>query len=168
LRQRSKNPWKRSDLMIAILDFGSQYNQLIARRVRECRVYCEILPHDIDLDELMAKKPEGIILSGGPASIFDRGVPKSREGLFDLDLPVLGICYGMQLMAHQLGGTVKPSPLREYGRADLFLTAKGKKSLLFGGLDEKQRIWMSHGDQVAKLPSGFEVTGTTVRRSYIH
>ncbi len=147
--------------MIAIIDFGSQYNQLIARRVRECHVYCEILPHDIDLDELKAKNPRGIILSGGPASIFDEGVPQSREGLFDLGLPVLGICYGMQLMGHQLGGTVKASPLREYGRADLTLTEKGKGSLLFAGLEEHQRIWMSHGDQITELPPGFYVTGTT-------
>jgi GMP synthase (glutamine-hydrolysing) len=148
-------------MMIAILDFGSQYNQLIARRVRECHVYCEILPHDIEIRDLLAKKPRGIILSGGPASIFDEGVPKSREGLFDLGLPVLGICYGMQLMAHQLGGTVKPSPLREYGRADLRLTAKGSESLLFSGLEELQRIWMSHGDQIIELPAGFAVTGVT-------
>lgn len=147
--------------MIAILDFGSQYNQLIARRVRECHVYCEILAHDIDLDELQAKKPRGIILSGGPASIFDEGVPQSREGLFDLGLPVLGICYGMQLMGHQLGGTVKASPRREYGRAGLTLTEKGKGSRLFAGLEEHQRIWMSHGDQITALPPGFHVTGTT-------
>jgi len=148
-------------MMIAILDFGSQYNQLIARRVRECRVYCEILPHDIDLEELMAKKPRGIILSGGPASIFDEGVPRSREGLFDQGVPVLGICYGMQLMAHQLKGTVTSSPLREYGRADLTLTERGKSSPLFAGIGENQRIWMSHGDQITRLPPGFEITGVT-------
>ncbi|MBP9020145.1 MAG: glutamine-hydrolyzing GMP synthase [Syntrophobacterales bacterium] len=147
--------------MIAILDFGSQYNQLIARRVRESRVYCEILPHDIPLDELAAKKPRGIILSGGPASIFDEGVPKSRPALFDLGLPVLGICYGMQLIVHQLGGTVEPSSAREYGRADLFLTPKGKESPPFAGLADRQRIWMSHGDRVTKLPPGFEVIGST-------
>jgi len=147
--------------MIAILDFGSQYNQLIARRVRECRVYCEILPHDIDIQDLLAKKPRGIILSGGPASIFDEGVPRSREGIFDAGLPVLGICYGMQLMAHQLKGTVTASPLREYGRADLTLTEGGKRSPLFAGLGEQQRIWMSHGDQITRLPPGFEITGST-------
>jgi len=147
--------------MIAILDFGSQYNQLIARRVRECGVYCEILPHDIALDDLLSKKTRGIILSGGPASIFDEGVPRSREGLFDLGLPVLGICYGMQLMAHQLKGTVTASPLREYGRADLTLTESGKHSSLFAGLGEHQRIWMSHGDRITSLPPDFEITGTT-------
>jgi len=147
--------------MIAILDFGSQYNQLIARRVRECHVYCEILDHDIDLHDLMAKRPRGIILSGGPASIFDKGVPRSREGLFDLGLPVLGICYGMQLMAHQLGGTVRSSSLREYGRVDLTLTEQGCASPFFAGLEKKQRIWMSHGDQITALPPGFHVTGQT-------
>jgi len=148
-------------MMIAVLDFGSQYNQLIARRVRECRVYCEILRHDITLKELRAKNPSGIILSGGPASIFDRGVPKSRAGIFELGIPVLGICYGMQLLAHQLGGNVRPSSMREYGRADLTLTAKGKTSRLFADLGGHQRIWMSHGDQIAALPPGFQVTGTT-------
>ncbi|HNQ01805.1 MAG TPA: glutamine-hydrolyzing GMP synthase, partial [Syntrophales bacterium] len=147
--------------MIAILDFGSQYNQLIARRVRECRVYCEILPHDISPETLRAKPVEGIILSGGPASIFDRGVPTCDAGIFEMDVPVLGICYGVQLMAHTLGGTVTASPLREYGPAELELNDRGKRSLLFAGLEGRQRIWMSHGDRVTKLPKGFSVTGTT-------
>jgi GMP synthase (glutamine-hydrolysing) len=147
--------------MIAILDFGSQYNQLIARRVRECRVYCEILNHDVSPAELKARKVEGIILSGGPASIFDKGVPKCNEGIFTLGVPVLGICYGAQLMAHALGGTVTASALREYGPADLRLNNRGKHSLLFAGLEEKQRIWMSHGDRVTKLPQGFSIAGTT-------
>ncbi len=147
--------------MIAILDFGSQYNQLIARRVRECRVYCEILNHDVSPAELKARKVEGIILSGGPASIFDKGVPKCNEGIFTLGVPVLGICYGAQLMAHALGGTVTASALREYGPADLRLNNRGKHSLLFAGLEEKQRIWMSHGDRVTKLPRGFSIAGTT-------
>ncbi|MFA7465025.1 MAG: gamma-glutamyl-gamma-aminobutyrate hydrolase family protein, partial [Syntrophales bacterium] len=105
--------------MIAILDYGSQYNQLIARRVRECRVYCEILPHDISPAELAGKGVKGIILSGGPASIFDRGVPKAHAGIFKMEVPILGICYGMQLMAHALGGRVTASEFREYGRAEL-------------------------------------------------
>ena len=117
--------------MIAILDFGSQYNQLIARRVRECRVFCEILPHDISPSALMKKNPQGIILSGGPASIFDKGVPVCDPGLFKMGIPVLGICYGMQLMAHQLGGKVTSSPLREYGKARL---RSRKESALFKGL----------------------------------
>jgi GMP synthase (glutamine-hydrolysing) len=147
--------------MIAILDFGSQYNQLIARRVRECRVYCEILPHDISASGLRAMKPKGIILSGGPASIYDPGVPHCEPGIFEIGVPVLGICYGMQLMGHQLGGEVVSSPLREYGRAELALTERGKASFLFEGLDEKQVIWMSHGDQITKLPPGFEIIGST-------
>ncbi len=148
--------------MIAILDFGSQYNQLIARRVRECRVYCEILPHDVSPAVLKAKQVEGIILSGGPASIFDRGVPMSREGMFDLGVPVLGICYGVQLMAHKLGGKVTASPLREYGPAELVLNEAGKASLLFAGLEGRQRIWMSHGDRITKLPKGFRIAAATV------
>jgi GMP synthase (glutamine-hydrolysing) len=148
--------------MIAILDFGSQYNQLIARRVRECRVYCEILPHDVSPETLKAKQVEGIILSGGPASIFDKGVPVSREGIFDLGVPVLGICYGVQLMAHRLGGKVTASPMREYGPAELVLNRTGGKSLLFAGLEPRQRIWMSHGDRITKLPKGFRIAGTTV------
>lgn len=145
--------------MIAILDFGSQYNQLIARRVRECRVYCEILPHDISPSELKEKRPQGIILSGGPASIFDKGVPICDKGLFKLGVPVLGICYGMQLMAHQLGGKVTKSPLREYGKA--MLDIKAPRSLLFQGLKARQQIWMSHGDYVTRIPRGFKISGLT-------
>jgi GMP synthase (glutamine-hydrolysing) len=145
--------------MIAILDFGSQYNQLIARRVRECRVYCEILPHDISPSELKSKNPRGIILSGGPSSIFDQGVPVCDPGLFKMGLPVLGICYGMQLMAHQLGGKVKQSPLREYGKA--MLDMRIPDSLLFKGLKAKQQIWMSHGDHITRIPTGFKVSGST-------
>jgi len=148
--------------MIAILDFGSQYNQLIARRVRECRVYCEILNHDITAADLQARKVEGIILSGGPASIFAEGVPTCDPGIFELGVPVLGICYGVQLMAHTLGGKVTASPLREYGPAELELNDRGKRSLLFAGLEGRQRIWMSHGDRVTRLPKGFSVAGTTV------
>lgn len=149
--------------MIAILDFGSQYNQLIARRVRECRVYCEILPHTISPSELKAKSPKGIILSGGPASIFDKGVPVSDKGLFKLGLPVLGICYGMQLMAHQLGGKVTKSNLREYGKA--MLDIRDPDSLLFKGLKARQQIWMSHGDHITRTPKGFKISGSTANCS---
>jgi len=145
--------------MIAILDFGSQYNQLIARRVRECRVYCEILPHTISPSELKAKNPKGIILSGGPASIFDEGVPVCDKGLFKLGIPVLGICYGMQLMAHQLGGKVTKSNLREYGKA--MLDINSPDSLLFKGLKARQQIWMSHGDHITRIPKGFRISGST-------
>ncbi len=149
--------------MIAILDFGSQYNQLIARRVRECRVYCEILPHTISPSELKAKGPKGIILSGGPASIFDKGVPVCDKALFQLGVPVLGICYGMQLMAHQLGGKVTKSNLREYGRAmlDINRGPGAPDSLLFKGLKARQQIWMSHGDHITRIPKGFRISGST-------
>ena len=131
----SRIPEGRIPHTIAILDFGSQYNQLIARRVRECRVYFEILDHDIKPSALKARKVKGVILSGGPASIFDRGVPKCDPGIFELGVPVLGICYGVQLMAHTLGGKVTPSPMREYGPAKLELNERGKRSLLFAGLE---------------------------------
>ena len=147
--------------MIAILDFGSQYNQLIARRVRECRVFCEILPHDISIQKLKEKKPRAIILSGGPASIFDPGVPLCDKKIFSLGVPVLGICYGMQLMAHQMGGKVEASSVREYGKADLTILPEGKKAPLFAGLKGKQQIWMSHGDRITKLPAGFHEIGIT-------
>lgn len=147
--------------MIAVLDFGSQYNQLIARRVRECRVYCEILPHDISAKDLLQKDPQAVILSGGPSSIFDPGVPMCDKEIFELGLPVLGICYGMQLMAHLLGGKVVSSPIREYGKAELSILPEGRKSLLFSGLTGNQRIWMSHGDAISELPPGFKAIGST-------
>ena len=144
--------------MIAILDFGSQYNQLIARRVRECRVYCEILNHDIAPGELESRKVEGIILSGGPSSIFDKGVPKCDPGIFELGVPVLGICYGVQLMAHLLGGKVVPSSRREYGLARLDVR---DRSGLLKGIKDKGQVWMSHGDRVEKVPPRFTITGRT-------
>src|SRR5512136_1262061 len=125
--------------MIAILDFGSQYNQLIARRVRECRVYCEILDHDITPARLKARKVQGIILSGGPASIFDKGVPKCDAGIFELGVPVLGICYGVRLMQCPMCGKVTASRLRKYGPAALHLNDTGKPSLLCAGLEGRQR-----------------------------
>lgn len=137
---------------IAILDFGSQYTQLIARRVREHKVYSEILPHDIDASELMIRQPKGIILSGGPASVMFDKSPRCDEGIFSLGIPVLGICYGMQLMATSLGGTVKKAKQREYGYAKL---RPVKKSPLLQGVKNNTQIWMSHGDEVAKLPPGF-------------
>jgi len=105
--------------MIIIIDFGSQYNQLIARRVRECHIYCQILSPDTDIDYVRSLKPEGIILSGGPASIYEKQSPKIDKAIFDLGIPVLGICYGMQFMIHSLGGTVKKAKKREYGFAEL-------------------------------------------------
>jgi GMP synthase (glutamine-hydrolysing) len=144
--------------MILIIDFGSQYNQLIARRVRENHVYCQIDPPGIDLDTIVALKPEGIILSGGPSSIYEKNSPKMDKAIFDLGIPVLGICYGMQLMIDALGGTVKGAEKREYGFAELEIRSREG---LFRGLDKKTSCWMSHGDSIKKLPAGFQITGST-------
>ena len=145
---------------IGILDFGSQYTQLIARRVRESRVYCEIFPHDVTPEELRARNVAGLILSGGPASVYEDGAPHLDPRLLDGSLPVLGICYGMQLMAHLLGGEVVPEGLREYGPAMVRLTDRAG---IFEGLSESERAWMSHGDSVRRLPRGFRAIATSDR-----
>lgn len=141
---------------VLILDFGSQYTQLIARRVRESRVYCEIHPCTLSLDEIRAFGAQGIILSGGPASVFDAGSPLVDAGIFDLRVPVLGICYGMQLMTHLLGGRVARGAQREYGLAQV--TVDRAKGILLGfdGAGHTP-VWMSHGDRIEQLPPGFEV-----------
>lgn len=137
---------------ILILDFGSQYTQLIARSVREARVYCEILPYHAPLQTIRALSPRGLILSGGPSSIYDPGAPTCDPALFHLPIPILGICYGMQLMAHLLGGSVASSPRREYGRARLFIDEAGD---LFDHLPPEITVWMSHQDQITAPPPGF-------------
>ncbi len=140
---------------ILILDFGSQYNQLIARRVREIGIYCEIKPFSMTLDQIKAFGPLAIILSGGPSSVYDDNSPKIDKGVFALGIPVLGICYGAQLMAHTLGGKVVPADSlasREYGRTE---TEFDTKSSLFRNITEKSITWMSHGDSVKELPAGF-------------
>ena len=144
--------------MIIIIDFGSQYNQLIARRVRECHVYCQILSPDTHIDYVKSLKPEGIILSGGPASIYEKQSPKIDRAIFDLGIPVLGICYGMQFMVYSLGGTVKKAKKREYGFAELKI--KIQKDL-FNNVDKITKCWMSHGDSILKLPEGFKITAST-------
>ncbi len=146
---------------ILILDFGSQYTQLIARRVRESHVYCELHPFDMALDEIKAFKPSGIILSGGPKSVYEEGAPKVEEELFELGIPVLGICYGMQLMSRHFGGEVVAAGKREFGHADLF--SQGAPGPLFDGFfaDGKSSVWMSHGDHVSVMPQGFEVVAHT-------
>ena len=146
---------------ILILDFGSQYTQLIARRVREAHVYCELHPFDMDLEAIKKFSPRGIILSGGPKSIYDAGAPAVEEALFDLGIPVLGICYGMQLLAEHFGGKVVPAGKREYGHSDL--ESKGTPGPLFDGffIDGKSPVWMSHGDHVEKMPDGFEIVSET-------
>ncbi len=144
--------------MILIIDFGSQYNQLIARRVRECRVYCQIEPPGIGIDYIRKLKPEGIILSGGPSSIYEKGSPKIDKAIFDLDIPVLGICYGVHFMVDALNGTVRHASKREYGFAELIIK---KPEGLLKGIDEKTTCWMSHGDSITKLPKGFETIAST-------
>jgi len=139
--------------MVAILDFGSQYSQLIARRVRELKVYGELLPYNIRSAELAERKPKAIILSGGPASLTAEESPVCEKGIFELGIPVLGICYGMQLMGKLLGGEVVSSSAREYGKVHLFVD---QEDSLFRGLDSDLTVWMSHGDCVAELPPGFE------------
>ncbi len=144
---------------VLILDFGSQYTQLIARRVRELGVYAEIHPFSARLDELDTLRPQAIILSGGPASVTAPGAPMVEPGLFDAGLPVLGICYGMQLLSLLLGGKVEPSSHREYGQAELVL--KRGDSRLFCGVHAGKTVWMSHGDSVRQFPPGFVETART-------
>ena len=144
--------------MILIIDFGSQYNQLIARRVREHHVYCQIEPPDISIAAIQALQPEGIILSGGPASIYSKGSPRVDKGIFELGIPVLGICYGLQFMVDSLGGKVIGSTKREYGFAELMIK---KQKGLFSGVGKKTQCWMSHGDSIGTLPEGFSTTAFT-------
>ncbi|HTY10671.1 MAG TPA: glutamine-hydrolyzing GMP synthase [Bacteroidota bacterium] len=138
---------------VLILDFGAQYSQLIARRVRELHVYCEIHPFNIPLEKIKAFNPKGIILSGGPASVYAPDAPISDEGIFELGIPVFGICYGLQLMAFQLGGEVDKAGKREFGRAKLLVDSD---SGIFSGVSRATDVWMSHGDSLTKLPAGFE------------
>ena len=140
---------------VAILDFGSQYSQLIARRVREQHVYCELFPADASWEEVSRVNPKGFILSGGPASVYEEGAPQAPAYVFESGLPVLGICYGMQLLAHQLGGRVEPADRREYGRAVVHVQPPASK--IFAGVPAGFQAWMSHGDQIDRLPPGFEV-----------
>ena len=143
---------------VLILDFGSQYTQLIARKVRELGVYSEIVPFSTPLARIKAEKPGALILSGGPQSVYGKGAPHPPPGIFDLGLPILGICYGVQLMAYGLGGQVIPSKKREYGFAALrILDRKG----LLAGVKDREQVWMSHGDRLEKVPPGFILCGST-------
>jgi GMP synthase (glutamine-hydrolysing) len=142
---------------ILILDFGSQYTQLIARRFRELQVYSEILPPNTKARALAARRPKGIVLSGGPDSVHQKGAPRCEPAVFDLGVPVLGVCYGMQLMSHLLGGEVKRADRREYGPAQL----QPKDGLLLQGLPPSVRVWMSHGDSIEKPPPGFAVVASS-------
>jgi GMP synthase (glutamine-hydrolysing) len=144
--------------MILIIDFGSQYNQLIARRVRENNVYCQIEPPTISIASIKNLRPEGIILSGGPASIYTKGSPRVDKGIFSMGIPILGICYGLQYMVDSLGGKVIGSKKREYGFAELNIK---KQKGIFSGVTKKTQCWMSHGDSIGTLPAGFVITATT-------
>ena len=135
---------------VVVIDFGSQYSRLIARRVRESKVYCEIVEYDAPWESVAALNPKGVILSGGPASVYDPDAPLAPPWVYESRLPVLGICYGMQVMVHQLGGKVAPGAKREYGHAGLHQNTPGHP--LFDGLPTTMPVWMSHGDQITEAP----------------
>jgi len=142
------------DVSIIILDFGSQYTQLIARRLREDKVYCEVLPYRTTAQALKAKNPKGIILSGGPSSVYNEDAYTVDQGVYALGIPVLGICYGMQRIAVDFGGSVIRSDHHEYGQAELTIDLT-QNSLLFQGCEDERNVWMSHSDKVDILPEGF-------------
>jgi len=143
--------------LILVVDFGGQYNQLIARRVRENNVYCEIVPYTLSVEKIKSMNPKGIIFTGGPNSVYGEGVPKVEKEIFELGIPILGICYGVQLMAQMLGGEVKTPDVREYGKIEVNLS---KDSAIFAGLEENQ-CWMSHTDYISRTPEGFDIIATT-------
>ena len=148
---------------IVVLDFGSQYTQVIARRIREANVFSSVLPYNSKLSDIRKANPAGIVLSGGPASVFAKDSPKPDPRIFKLNIPILGICYGLQLMGKMLGGEVQASDRREYGRGTLRIERKGT---LFSGLPSKLSVWNSHGDALAKLPKGFRILAKTENSSY--
>ncbi|GEA14056.1 GMP synthase [glutamine-hydrolyzing] [Moorella sp. E308F] len=141
--------------IVLVLDFGGQYNQLIARRIREAGVYSEMIPFNTPLEEILARRPKGIVFSGGPASVYSPGAPRIDRALYESGIPILGICYGMQLMAHDLGGRVEAAAGREYGKTELEVTTD---DILFAGLPRTMQCWMSHGDYISAPPPGFRVT----------
>ena len=143
---------------ILVLDFGGQYNQLIARRVREANVYCEVLPYNVSVEKILSKNPKGIIFTGGPASVIDENAPKCDPEIFNLDIPILGICYGMQLMAAVLGGAVDRASAGEYGKVEIALETDNP---LFANIEAETCCWMSHTFQVVEMPAGFEVLAKT-------
>ncbi|WP_251862007.1 glutamine-hydrolyzing GMP synthase [Clostridium sp. Marseille-Q2269] len=144
--------------LVLVVDFGGQYNQLIARRVRENKVYCEIIPYSTSVEKIKERSPKGIIFTGGPNSVYTQNAPRVQKELFDLGIPVLGICYGDQLMAYSLDGEVKSPDKREYGKTEVNLN---NSSLLFKGIKEKDQCWMSHTDYISKVPKGFKIIATT-------
>ena len=144
--------------LIIVLDFGGQYNQLIARRVRECNVYCEVHPFSLGLDKIREMNPKGIIFTGGPNSVYNEESPHCPKEIFDMGIPILGICYGSQLMAYMLGGKVATAPVSEYGKTEVDVDCS---TVLFEGVDAKTICWMSHTDYIEKMPEGFAVTAHT-------
>lgn len=140
--------------IVIVLDFGGQYNQLIARRVRECNVYCEVLPFNTSMEKIKSINPKGVIFTGGPASVYAEDAPKVSEEIFQLGIPILGICYGCQLMTYTLGGKVEKAPVREYGKTYVTVNQSSK---LFQNVSETSVVWMSHTDYVAQTPNGFQV-----------
>jgi GMP synthase (glutamine-hydrolysing) len=147
---------------ILVLDFGSQYTQLIARKLRESGVYCEVVPYREDIESIKARDPKGIILSGGPASVYAKDAYKPNDDIWDLNIPIMGICYGMQLITQHFGGEVVPATHHEYGKANLSIT----NSPIFKGMSDNSTVWMSHGDRAEKLPKGFSVIGTSENSPY--
>ena len=143
---------------IIVIDFGGQYNQLIARRVRECNVYCEIYSYKTDIEQIKAMNPKGIILTGGPNSCYEEGAASCSKEIFELGVPVLGLCYGAQLMMYLLGGRVCKAPVREYGKIEVQID---KSSKLFGDVSEKTICWMSHNDYIEEKAPGFRIVAHT-------
>ena len=144
--------------LVIVLDFGGQYNQLVARRVRECNVYCEIYSYKTDISKIKEMNPKGIILTGGPNSCYEEGAPTYSKELFEMGIPVLGLCYGAQLMQHVLGGKVEKAPVREYGKTDVHVNTS---SVLFKDVSEDTVCWMSHFDYISKVAPGFDICATT-------
>ena len=149
---------KKTHDLVVVMDFGGQYSQLIARRIRECGVYCEILPYTISVEKLQAMKPTGIVFSGGPSSVYGEKAPRCDAAIFTMGVPLLGICYGMQLAAYTLGGEVSRADSREYGNTRLYIEDEVP---FFAGVGRETQVWMSHGDLIAKAPAGFSVLAKT-------
>ena len=147
-----------SQEMVIVLDFGGQYNQLIARRVRECNVYCEVHPYNLSIEKIKEMNPKGIIFTGGPNSVYGEDSPRCSKEVFELGIPVLGICYGAQLMMYTLGGEVSTAPVREYGKTEVLVDTTGK---MFGNVSEKTICWMSHTDYISKPAPGFSIKAHT-------
>ena len=143
---------------VIVIDFGGQYNQLVARRVRECNVYCEIYSYKTDIEKIKEMNPKGIILTGGPNSCYEPDSPTYTKELFELGIPVLGLCYGAQLMMHVLGGKVEKAPVREYGKTEVFVK---QDSPLFAGVSATTICWMSHFDYISKPAEGFRICAHT-------